>query len=105
MSDKHEPAIDEEVVKSVDPKRRMLLRAVVAAAAIYSVPVVSSFSMEGLRFGEAYAFGSNQTNGHGSNQSHGHGSNQSHGGFKGPFAKLRFKLRHLLKGLFDHKIP
>jgi len=55
---------DSEFVSSVDERRRSLLRAVLGGAAAYSVPLIVSFGMAGLRPGTAVAggFGPNQLN-------------------------------------------
>lgn len=76
----------DELLDNVEPERRgFLKRMLKGGAALYAVPVIASFALEGVASAGGDTHGSNQTNGsnqhHGSNQTH--GSNQHHGGGRG----------------------
>ncbi len=101
MTGHNDTRLSEELEQSVDPARRSLLRKVVSAAAVYSVPVVASFSMEGLRVGEAeaQALSPNMIDGNFG----GSVSEAAPGSHDGPFGQLVSTVRRLING--DPDLP
>jgi hypothetical protein len=55
--DKNEPkkSDDQDVDESVDKRKRQLLKLALGSAVAYTVPLMASFPMEGLRIGRANA--------------------------------------------------
>ncbi|MGF1503415.1 MAG: hypothetical protein ACFBSD_16560 [Paracoccaceae bacterium] len=85
------------VAKTANPTRRKMLRTIAAAAAVYSAPSIASFSMEGLRYDQAHAFGqvSNTTFGD-------RGGNGGEGFF---FAILRLIRRFIVRLFGADRLP
>ena len=66
MTDKptKKPDTESHLEKNVDDKRRKLIKMALGGAAVYSLPLMTSFSMEGLNLGGdalAYSCGPNQS--------------------------------------------